>query len=403
MEQPWITSRPAAEALAFAAAAEARDPLRLGAELERRFGLTAAQRAEVLTQQALRERARERWQTPVDDLLLTRDGLEQATRPVLAQWRAERLRGFGVGVIVDLGCGLGLESRAFAAAGMQVHAVEVDTHTAAMARANLEGTTAKVLVGDVTDSELLGTALDGVDAVFVDPARRDPHAPRSVDGLSGHRMSDPEQWSPPWSWVLALAKAMPRTVVKVAPGIDRAMIPEGGSAVWAAVDGDLVEASIWFPGFTEQPKRAALALTMGSATMLDSAMPKEERITSVGTHLLDVHPVVTRSGLVTTLAAHARASRIDEHIGYLTCDETPASSPFHTAYRVLDAMPFDRKHVAHALRSADCGSLTVMKRGFAADTEQLRRQWLKACTGSRAITVALTRIGDAPTAILCER
>lgn len=402
MEAPWIASAEAAPALAFAADAQDRDPLRLGAALERRFGLTPEQRSAVLTQAELRARAAGRWRTATDHLLFTRDGLEQATRPALAAWRADRLRAFGVAVIADLGCGLGFESRAFATAGMRVHAVELDADTAALAAANLRGLDATVTLGDVTDPDVLAAALHGVDAVFLDPARRDPAAPRSVDGLSGHRATAPESWSPPWSWITALGARLPRTVVKVAPGIEHALIPADASATWATVDGDLVEASIWCSGFEDQPGRAAVAIEGGAVHRLDSTMPTSDSVTGVAGYLIDCAPVVTRSGLVTTLAASLGATRIDEHIGYLTTDTAPAASPFATVYRVLDVMPFERKRVARALAGLDCGGLTVMKRGYAGDTEALRRAWLQHCRGRRQLVVALTRIGDEHTAVICE-
>lgn len=402
MPTPWILTDEARAPLAFATDAP-QDAFAVSAALAKRFGLTAEQRAEVLTQVELRARAARRWGRNVDDLWFTRDGLEQATRPVLAAWRAERLRGLGVAAVADLGCGLGFESRALAQAGMHVVAVELDARTAAFAAANLRDVTAEVRVGDVTDPAVLEAALAATDAVFLDPARRDTHAPRSIDGLSGQRVADPEDWSPPWSWVRALADRQPRLVAKVAPGIDHALIPTGADAVWAQVDGDLVEASVWFPGLATGGVRTALAIGDGVAR-LDSRGAVDEAVTPIGAHLLDVAPVVTRSGLVTTLAAALGATRIDPHVGYLTCDTVPAPSPFVTAYRVLEVLPFDRRAVGKRLRALHPRELTVMKRAFAADTEALRRDWLKAA-GTRSdgprLAVALTRIGRAPVAVIC--
>ena len=403
VQTPWIASAEAAYALAYATADSSADVLRLGAELQRTFGLSAEQRAEVLTQVDLRARAAKRWGIQVNDLLFTRDGLEQASRPRVAKWRAERLRSFGVHSIADLGCGLGFEARAMAEAGLQVTAVELDPPTAELARHNLAERSATVITGDTTDAALLSPILASVDAVFLDPARRDPKAPRSIDGLRGHRVADPADWSPSWPWISALAERQPRTAVKVAPGIDHVRIPEGGSAVWTAVDGDLVEASIWFPGFAGLPRRSALSLAFGSLAQLDSEQPVDETVCAVGKYLLDVAPVVSRSGLVTTLAASAQAHRVDEHIAYLSMDAAPAPSPFYTTYTVLEVMGFDRKGLGAWLRKNDAGSLTVTKRGFAADTEVLGTQWRKQCRGSRAIVIALTRIGTTPTAIICVR
>ncbi len=403
VEQPWILSSAAEAALAMARAATDRDPLRLGAALQRALGLDASQRAAVLTQLSLEDRATIRWHAPATDMRLTREGLEQATRPVLAEWRARQLADAGVRQAADLGCGLGLESRALARAGLRVRAVELDPDTAAFARHNSAGLDVTIHVGDLTEPAMLAWALDGADAAFLDPARRDPTGPRTIDGRTGHRVLDPESWSPPWSWVRTLADRLPRTVVKVAPGIDHALVPSDASATWAAVDGDLVEASVWFRGFAGLPARRALALTHdGSLDLLTSDASVDETVTGVRDHLIDVAPVVTRSGLVTTLAARLDATRIDPHIGYLTRDGAPVPTPFHTTYRVLDVLPFDRRRVGSALAGLGCGALTVMKRGFAADTEALRRQWLRGCHGDRAMVVALTRIGDVPTAVVCE-
>ena len=401
VQTPWIASPAATEALAHASAAATVDALRLGADLQRRFSLSPEQRAAVLTQVDLRARAGRRWGVPVADLLFTRDGLEQASRPAVAAWRARRLQAFGVGAIADLGCGLGFEARAFADAGIAVQAIELDAETAELARHNLAGRKVEVTTGDITDSTVLDPVLSSVDAVFLDPARRDPQAPRSVDGLSGHRLSDPADWSPSGPWISALAQRQPRTCVKVAPGIEHALIPTGGSAVWTAVDGDLVEASVWFPGFCGLPRRSAQSLSPGQRAHLDSEQPVDETVATVGQYLLDVAPVVSRSGLVTTLAALTRSHRIDEHIAYLSVDAAPEPSPFYTTYRVLEVMAFDRKGIGAWLRRNDAGALTVTKRGFAADTEALGAQWRKHCNGSRAIVVALTRIGRAPTALIC--
>ncbi|MDP4360790.1 hypothetical protein QR510_29620, partial [Escherichia coli] len=80
--------------------------------------------------------------------------------------------------------------------------------------------------GDVTDAGLLDDVLADVDAAYADPARRDPSSRR--DGRSG-RTTDPGSWSPPWSWLAALGERVPRTVAKVAPGIDRDLVPHDGT------------------------------------------------------------------------------------------------------------------------------------------------------------------------------
>lgn len=393
MDGHWITSPDAEPALAFAAAGG--DPLALSAALGSRFGLGPEQRAAVLTQVELRARAASRWGIPTDGMFFTRDGLEQASRPAVTAWRAARLHAAGVHSIADFGCGLGLESRAFARAGIRVTAVELDADTAALAAANLRSLPVQVMVDDVTAMQL-----PDCDAYFIDPARRDPQAPRSIDGLSGQRVADPEDWSPPWSWVCALDA--PKLVAKVAPGIAHQLIPDDASATWVQCDGDLVEASIWFRELSSNARRSAIAIVDND--VVDELTSNDAESTTIGgidDYVYDLHGVITRSGLVTHLAARLHAHRLDERIGFLSAPQFSAT-PFATVYRVIESMTFDAKRVVAALQRLDAGNITIVKRAFAADTEQLRKQWLKKLSGSQEFVVILTRLGDQPTAMIAK-
>ena len=93
-------------------------------------------------------------------MFLTRAGLEQATRRVVADRRAARLRAAGVRTLADLGCGLGADALAAARAGIRVYGVEADPLTAAMAAANAEARRAGRVVhrecGDATAFDVTG-------------------------------------------------------------------------------------------------------------------------------------------------------------------------------------------------------------------------------------------------------
>ena len=70
-------------------------------------------------------------------MFFTRDGLEQASRPEVADYHASRFVQAGVHRVIDIGCGIGSDSLAFARAGLEVLAVDVDPVTAVVAQANL--------------------------------------------------------------------------------------------------------------------------------------------------------------------------------------------------------------------------------------------------------------------------
>src|SRR5690606_31105934 len=153
-------------------------------------------------------------------------------------------------LVADLGCGLGGDAMALSALGIPVLAVEADEATAALATVNLRFfPTATVRHADALELDL---AAEGVDAVFADPARRT---------RSGRRVFDPAAYAPPLADVLALREQVPALGVKIAPGVDRAELPADTHAQWVSVDGDVVEAGLWFgPLAPEGPGRSALVL-----------------------------------------------------------------------------------------------------------------------------------------------
>lgn len=161
----WLVSADAAPALAAAQAEP--DPSSLAAAGRLRRTFAPEQAAVALTQAGLRRRAVTKFGEAAQRLFFTPDGLEQATRGEVAAWRAGRYVAAGATEVVDLGCGLGADGLAFAAAGLRVIAVEADPATAVLASANLGQEVICADAVEVADSLLASGA-----AVFADPARR---------------------------------------------------------------------------------------------------------------------------------------------------------------------------------------------------------------------------------------
>jgi hypothetical protein len=321
------------------------------------------------------------------------------------KWRSDKLAALGVKRIADIGCALGFESGSFLEAGLGVRAVERDVETAAVAVLNLRGGDARVDLFDVVEDEAaLEVVLADVDAVFVDPARRDANAARSVDGRSGVRLSRPDEWSPSWGWVCELGERMPKLVAKVAPGIDHELLPADSHTTWFAIRGGLVEASVWWPGFGLTPGRSAIAVDRhGDFAEIDSTQPTSDAIGEVSAFVLDPAPSVTRSGLVTTLAAKVGAHRIDENIGYLSCTEEPEDSPLFNTYSVLSTLPLDEKKLKAELARVGARDVQVTARGYRGDIDALTKSLKKGLDGDKVISLLIARIGTTMTAIIAQR
>ncbi|MER7331332.1 MULTISPECIES: methyltransferase domain-containing protein [unclassified Micromonospora] len=388
-------------ALDAAARVAGGDPLAAAAAL-RSAGMPPALAAAALTQAELRRRAVGKFGPAAAGMFLTRAGLEQATRRPVADRRAARLRAAGVRTLADLGCGLGADALAAARAGIRVYGVEADPVTAAMAAANAEAAgLAELFTVECGDA----TAFDvgRVDGVFCDPARR--------KAGTGRRVFDPNAYSPPWDFVVDLAARVPYTVVKVAPGIDHALIPAGAEAEWVSADGDLVEATLWCGRLAEVPRRATLLRgkegppvdASGRAGVpchqLTGSGDAEAPVGPARRFLYDPDPAVVRAHLVAELADALDATLADPSIAYLYAD-TPKATPFARCLEVTDVLPFSLKRLRALLRDRRVGRAEILKRGSALEPEKLRRDLRLA--GDEAASLVLTRVAGAPTVLVCR-
>ena len=294
-------------------------------------------------------------------MFLTRAGLEQATRRVVADRRAARLHAAGVRTLADLGCGLGADALAAARAGIRVYGVEADPVTAAMAAANAEaaGLAERSRSSAATPPRSTSSRVDGV---FCDPARR--------RAGTGRRIFDPRAYSPPWDFVIGLAERVPRTVVKVAPGLDHALIPAGAEAEWVSVDGDLVEAALWCGRLAGVPRRATAATgrrAPGSAATSSPAPGAARRRSGrPRRYLYDPDAAVVRAHLVAELAGELDATLGDPSIAYLYAD-APTRTPYARCLEVTDVLPFSLKRLRALLRDRRVGRVEILKRGSALD------------------------------------
>lgn len=323
-----------------------------------------------------------------DRLFFDRGAAEQATSGAVARHTAARFA--GATRIADLGCGAGADALALAEHA-PVLAVDLDAGRAAMASANAaaRGLPVETLVADVRNVDL---AAGSVDAAWLDPGRRD----------SSGRVLDPERWSPPLSEAIRIARGAPRAGIKVAPGIELALVPEDAEVEFISLDGRLVEAVIWFGGVVTAPRRATVL--PDGATLAGSADSGATPLRSPGRYLYDLDPSVGRAGLVDVLAPTLDAWLLASGVGYLSSDEAHDTA-FARRFRVLEWFPFAERRLLEACRATGAVRVEVMRRASPVETNELEGRLNRELpSGSgRVLTVALTHVGDDHVAILCER
>ncbi|PFG42263.1 hypothetical protein ATJ88_0920 [Isoptericola jiangsuensis] len=367
--------------------------------------------AAALTQSRLRAKARAKLGPFAEGMLFTPDGVEQATRLVVAALHARRYLAAGVTKVADLTSGVGADALAFAGVGLQVLATDVDETTAALATVNLRAfPEAEVRHADGLTLDL---AAEGVDGVYADPARRT---------RGGKRIFDPAAYAPPLDAVWALRDQVPALGIKIGPGVPHAGLPDDAETQWVSVDGDVVEAGLWFgPLAPEGPGRSALVLrstggdpthgtgASGTVSRLLRTGPDDADLVpdvgAVGAYLYEPDGAVVRAGLVAHAAAELGGRLVDRTIAYVTTDAPapapePGQAPLATGYRVLDVLPFSVKRLKAYLRERGVGRLTIKKRGTAVTPEQLRSQL--ALSGDATATIVLTRVAGRQHVLVVE-
>lgn len=336
-----------------------------------------------VTQVRLRERARPKFGPDAGVMFFTPDGVEQATRGSVGRHRAARLAAAGPDRVLDLCCGIGGDLIAFARAGFQVHGVDADPLTAAVAQANVD---VLGLAATVECARAADVPLPGWPAVFCDPARRH----------GGRRVFDPRGYSPPVDAVLAICAAVPLAVAKLGPGIPHHLVPAGVEAEWVSEGGTVLEAALWFGPLATTTRRATL-LPAGH-TLTDEALDAAP-VGTPGRWLYEPDGAVIRAHLVAEVAARIHGWLLDPTIAYITADSL-IDTPFARAYEVTDVMPFSLKRLRALLRDREVGRVTIKKRGSAIDPAQLRQALRPA--GPAEATVVLTRVAGAPTTLICR-
>lgn len=342
-------------------------------------------------QARLRTRARQKFDGFADRMLFTRAGLEQATRLSVAARHAGRFRAAGMTRVADLGCGIGGDALGLAGIGLEVLAVDADETTAAIAAYNLAPFGDAVQVRHCLAED---ASLDGIDAVWLDPARRTTGHTETTRVGAG-------EWSPSLEWVFALADRMPAGI-KLGPAFDRDLIPENAEAQWISVDGSTIELVLW-TGALARPgvRRAALVVRGDTVAELTASGDSEDvAVRELGTFVHEPEGAVIRARLIGEVARSLDAGMLAPGMAYLTSDAA-LTNPFVQTFRIREQLPADVKALARALRERNIGTLEIKKRGVDIDPAVLRTK-LKL-RGPESATLILTRVGSRRLTLLADR
>jgi predicted O-methyltransferase YrrM len=375
---------------ALRAAAEEAEPESLAAaeRLRRQFGPALA--AAAVTQVVLRRRAAVKFGSAAEGLFFTRTGLEQASRPAVAQHHAARLVASGARQVVDLGCGIGTDTLAFARAGLPVLAVDNDPVVAEVARANAEAADLPVPVEVVVaNAEDVTAELASGAAVFCDPSRR----------TSAGRSWRVDDLTPGWPFVTGLFGRPQPVGVKLGPGLPHELIGRQVEAEWVGESGDTVEVGLWSGPGAVPGIWSALVLSV-AAHRLVSGKAGPPPVDQPRTYLYEPVGAVIRSRGIPALAVELDAAALHPGLAYLTSDQR-IHTPFAVGFAVEQAFPYKPTLLGRWLADAGIGTLEIKTRGLQIDPARLRRSLRLRGRGSA--TIVITRTLDGPTVLVVTR
>ena len=355
------------------------------------------------SQAQLQLRLEARWGASADELLLTDDGISQATRPEVARYRAGFIANrFGKEAhVLDMTCGLGFDSREFARHGLRVTCVEIDPSTAEYARHNLKQFDVAVHCADAAEFVIP----NDIDVVFVDPARRDPSAAKDSLGNT-KRIFNPSQWSPSWETINQIANSHP-VIAKVAPGIDKDELSDW-DARWISSDGDLVECFLSSSG---TGIRAAVLLDAKNDVSFEVLGDSTTVTSSLGDFLIIPDAALIRASALDAVAQLCNGGLVNEHIAWLTTSDSDAVSDLSKQtpslahiLRIESHFKFSDKQLMTNLKGIKQSGVTVMTRGMQLDVEAIRKAAVKASSsGNQELVIAIYRDDAGPQALLCRR
>ena len=353
------------------------DPLAMGQFLRKRFpALKPSFLAAAAELRETRGRAHEKF-SRAGELFFTREALEQSTGERVAAHRAERFR--GLGAVCDLCCGIGGDAIALGREVRHLACVDRDRSRIAFCRENLRilGIPVSTIEADCAD---MRDRMGEYDAVFIDPSRR----------TGGKRVRTVESMEPPMETVLDLLGRAPGGAAKLPPAFDLQSAGAGRELEWVSTGTGLKEAVLW----TGSLQRAGVSVTLlhRGVSITDREVPATAPdISGPKAFLYEPDPALIRSGLLGGVAVSRGMSLLDRQIAYTVADAL-IDDPLFTGFRVLDSFPFNLKRLRECLQSLDAGPVTVKKRGFPLEPEDILKKL--ALAGRRAVTIVLARIGN---------
>lgn len=316
---------------------------------------------------------------PLAKKLYYRDeDLRWATHELAAEYRAQRLK---CKTIVDIGCGIGFQSFAFAKTCKKVYAIEIDEEKIKLAKKNaaiLGWKNIEFIHGDALSEKVL-KQLKNVDIVFCDPERSPEERQRNVASI---KPSIPE--------LLKKYRALTENIAIEFPPQMRE-IPFDCEKEYLSIDGALNRLTLYF-GNLKKCERSAVVLPAGAKICSAEEATLEETDT-IGDYLYEVDPAVTKADLLAELSEETGAELYGEGKAVFFTSDTKITNPhFKNTFKVIDMCAQEEHEIITALQKHEAGKVILRMPVDPAEYWKIRKKMEAKLTGNK--TYALLYLGN---------
>lgn len=411
------------------------DTLRAGTLLRKQFSALPPERiAAALECILLREKAAlfGEW---TQRGFFTKQSLEQASTPRIAEHHATCFRGRKH--LVEICTGLGFDTAALARVVGRITTIEADAELAALARHNLAAQgihNVEVIEGRAEDI-LPNMGASSIDALWSDPSRRNPH---------GCRIENPDEYLPSLAFVQKYVENHVEKYVEnhvenhvenrvekyvencVGNGVNNLQLPfyagikiapaanltalhlQGWKREWigAGVGGgqsaECREQTLWWglqddvlvDGRVSLPEIGAMwQPSAGAASRAFQECSPTSLQDLNDWYCCEPHPCLIRSGYLAEFFRERGIAMLDKHIAYGISPQKPEASLWYQTFRILEAFSFHRARLKERVLARGWGkSVEIKKRGFPETPDEIRK-WLKLPQQGTGGVVIIARIG----------
>ena len=319
-------------------------------------------------------KARSKSKKTAKDYFMLEDDLRFATNELVADWRAQRLK---CDTLVEVGCGIGIQTISFAKTCKKVIAIDIDARKVAYAQANAEKrgiTNVEFIAGDAI--KVLPT-LKHADNVFLDPGRP----------ASEHERNFDTSFSPPLPDFITVAQKLTKNIsIELPPQMKD--LPAETEREYTSVDGELNRLTIYMGklvkdevSVTVLPARQYIC---GSASL---QFPEKSRALK---YLAEVDPAITKAGLLHKIVDKGPYS-LQNQIYFDTPDimttmDEPTSPFYKAVYRVVTSSP-SMEEIKKPLKRERVGKLVLHSAVKPEEYWALRKKFEEGLEGKRTFHV----------------